>query len=120
MPIVNDRENNKTIDTETGIYIELVNERPNEQLFMFNIIDGEYRIYIETEMLYNDKDGFTQAIYKLFPLEKKIDNKYKNIIENLLINCQEYHGMISGVPMKFDVDFASTEHMFVDSEEMDQ
>lgn len=38
MPIINDRENNKTIDTDTGIYVERVLSRPNEHLVMFNTI----------------------------------------------------------------------------------
>ncbi|TDQ63697.1 hypothetical protein ATL17_1704 [Maritalea mobilis] len=48
MPIINDRDNNKTIDTDTGIYVELVSNRPNEQLSMFNIVNGEHNIYLET------------------------------------------------------------------------
>lgn len=118
MTIINDRENNKTIDTETNIFIEVIEERPNEQYFMFNIVDGEYIIYIGTQRISEKKEEFIKKTYRIFLLNNKIDIKYKSVIKKLLIGCQEYHGMISGVPMKFDVDFSPIENMFVNSDEV--
>ena len=49
MPIINDKENEKTIDTETGIFFRLMREHTRERCKEFVIVDGEKKIGVSCD-----------------------------------------------------------------------
>jgi len=126
MRIINDRKNNKTIDTETGVYLTLVDEHGYSGHLGIELHDHDNILYLsltsetsnrllQTYVVNNigtrDKmKAYNQGMADKISFEKY--QKYRNTIELLLIAFKEYHGMLSNLEVRFQVNFDKVDNSF--------
>ena len=87
--IVNDLENKKTIDTETGVYLTLTDYHGFERFASFGVIDGEVSInFVAREDTIKLEDGTTTIKYLIedrpFLKGKARRTNYLELITKLL------------------------------------
>jgi hypothetical protein len=109
--IVNDRENQKTMDTETGVYLHLRESRPNESLKFFDLHIGAQVVKFSTEITTQQiTDGPNIKIYNVYRIDHGIKTNpellvAKAHIERLLPIFKNYYGDNPGLPAIYSVTF---------------
>ena len=121
MTIINDRENNKTIDTETGMYLTRVKNHSYSSYVGFELHDGSTILYIGTTRKAISQSKNKNLVVYIINLISKLDGEqgsllrrdehlnYKLIIQNFIKNYKDYHGLISVRDVDFQVDFTHFE-----------
>lgn len=104
--IVNDYENKKTLDTETGVYLTQGSGSARDSIYGFLIVDGETRIYFSTTRSLkkvSDKN-IIEGTEKKYDLKYLLDSvplfsggppkrkNYQTLIETLLVTYCVGHG----------------------------
>ncbi|MCP4477538.1 MAG: hypothetical protein GY818_05545 [Planctomycetaceae bacterium] len=59
-------------DTETGMYLEYVDEFTKELLFFFRFRDGDFSLEFEAEREGVNKDGYLLKVYKVRQLKRNV------------------------------------------------
>lgn len=99
--IVNDFENKKTLDTETGVYLTRSGGYVRDAIWLFDIIDGETKVSISTVRRQPRlPDGTVDIVYKITdgPFFKGIPRRegYVKIISDLIAAFCDMYGDWNG------------------------
>ncbi len=125
MVIINEKDeqnpkNSRTIDTDTGVFLEKTGYRGNEALVFFEVTDGDFSFRFETELEFRDTDsGEKLGFYKLHNVYPSVGRKYMDIVRNLLKVFNTSYGPVGRVHYEYEVDFSKVKQLFV-SEGEDQ
>lgn len=98
MPIVNivDQEspkNNRTIDTDTGVYLKFKKANGQDRIAVFEFIDGEINItfHAHFSIRIDDELKLTHVLYKI-PIKNYGSWNSSSHNKNLVSNFLEVHG----------------------------
>lgn len=96
--IVNDKKNEKTIDTEKNIYITLKKHRTREDILFFELckLDGDVIIYFyanrKEKRICSSEHLVTYFNFRYFAKSLLDYEKYKNNIDKLIMQYCHYYG----------------------------